>query len=136
MEISNEGIVLGFLFLIIIGLLVVPLIQNFLPRRKENMIDISRYSRNKRALTRTIRSNEIIGISDRNEEVTVIIGQDVLAITPRFFEDLFKEVVLKIGKEEFKKKFTFVTMGYPFERNLNEALYRIERKRKYEFVLD
>jgi STAS-like domain of unknown function (DUF4325) len=60
--------------------------------------------------------------------VKVIIPSNIYSINPSFFEELFFNVVNKLGKEEFLKKFEFSNLGeYNFEKPLNEAIERILR---------
>ncbi|CAG7579685.1 MAG: hypothetical protein SLAVMIC_00012 [uncultured marine phage] len=137
--ISNEAIYILCGTVLFIGLIILVLMENgYLGKRRDDFIDLSRYSNNDKIFTRiNYRSrnrHNMYKISKKNEKVTILIPKGVMSITPRFFEDLFKETVIKIGKEEFKKKFKFITMEYAFEKNLNEAITRIERKRVYEFV--
>lgn len=71
------------------------------------------------------RINEI---ESNYETVTVIIPVNVYSIIPSFFEELFLDVVLKLGKEKFLNKFEFVSEGeYKYERPLLEAIERILR---------
>lgn len=63
------------------------------------------------------------------EEVFIIIPENVYSIIPSFFEELFLDVVLKLGREKFFNKFNFKSLGdYKYEKPLNEAIYRILRK--------
>lgn len=65
-----------------------------------------------------------------NDDVYFIIPDNIYSINPSFFEELFFNVVQKLGKEEFLKKFHFECLGdYDYHRPLNEAIDRILRKR-------
>ncbi|TXE11231.1 STAS-like domain-containing protein [Algoriphagus aquimarinus] len=72
--------------------------------------------------------SEINRIENEFESVSIIIPDNVYSIIPSFFEELFMDVVLKLGKENFLKKFNFVSEGsYKYEKPLNEAIERILR---------
>lgn len=69
-------------------------------------------------------------IEASNEEVIVIIPDNVYSIIPSFFEELFLNSVLKLGRENFLKKFKFRSLGnYKYEKPLHEAIERILRKK-------
>ena len=64
------------------------------------------------------------------EEVYFVIPDNIYSINPSFFEELFENVVDKLGKESFFKKFVFINEGkYNFEKPLNEAIERLLRKK-------
>jgi len=64
-----------------------------------------------------------------NDEITIVIPDNVYSIIPSFFEELFLNTVLKLGREAFLKKFKFKSLGsYKYEKPLNEAIDRILRK--------
>ena len=64
------------------------------------------------------------------ETVNFIIPDNVYSINPSFFEELFVNVVLKLGREKFMEKFKFQSEGnYNYERPLSEAINRILRKK-------
>ena len=72
--------------------------------------------------------SEINRIENQFESVTIIIPDNVYSIIPSFFEELFLDVVLKLGKENFLEKFKFVSEGsYKYKKPLNEAIERILR---------
>ena len=72
--------------------------------------------------------SEIDLIEDRFEKIEIIIPDNVYSIIPSFFEELFLNVVLKLGKIGFINKFIFKSEGsYPYEKPLNEAIDRILR---------
>lgn len=61
--------------------------------------------------------------------INIIIPDNVYSINPSFFEELFLNVVTKLGKEKFLAKFKFKSIGeYDHSRPLNEAIDRILRK--------
>lgn len=73
--------------------------------------------------------SHIDAIEASNEEVTIIIPDNVYSIIPSFFEELFLNAVLKLGREKFLDKFKFSSLGnYKYEKPLNEAIERILRK--------
>lgn len=62
------------------------------------------------------------------DKVTIIIPKDIRSINPSFFEEMLKNVVLKIGREKFLEKFSFQSLGsYNYSKPLNEAIDRILR---------
>ena len=64
------------------------------------------------------------------ETVNIVIPDNIYSINPSFFEELFTNVVDKLGREDFKKKFKFINQGdYDFEKELNEAIDRLLRKK-------
>lgn len=68
-------------------------------------------------------------IEKNNDCVKIIIPDNIYSINPSFFEELFINVVTKLGKEGFNKKFSFESIGnYNYQRPLNEAIHRILRK--------
>lgn len=69
-------------------------------------------------------------IETNSESVDFIIPDNIYSINPSFLEELFVNVVKKLGKEEFHRKFRFSNLGdYNFEKPLNEAIDRILRKK-------
>ena len=67
-------------------------------------------------------------IEKDNETVEIIIPDNIYSINPSFFEELFVNVVTKLGKEAFLEKFKFISLGdYDYYRPLNEAIERILR---------
>ena len=72
--------------------------------------------------------SKIDEIENTYDEVKIIIPNDIYSIIPSFFEELFLNVVTKLGREKFKTKFAFECLGeYKFEKALNEAIDRILR---------
>lgn len=75
------------------------------------------------------KASKIDEIERKYDTVNIIIPDNIYSINPSFFEELFVNVVLKLGKEKFRDKFTFQCLGeYDYERPLNEAITRILRK--------
>lgn len=71
------------------------------------------------------RSN-IDSIEASYDKVIIIIPNNVYSINPSFFEELFVNVVNKLGKEGFLAKFEFKSEGdYEYEDQLSEAIDRI-----------
>ena len=71
------------------------------------------------------RSN-IDSIEASNDKVIIVIPDNVYSINPSFFEELFVNVVKKLGKEGFLSKFEFRSEGdYEYEDQLSEAIDRI-----------
>lgn len=69
-------------------------------------------------------------IEKENEQVIFIIPDNLYSINPSFFEELFVNVVTKLGKESFNKKFIFKNDGdYNYSKPLNEAIDRILREK-------
>lgn len=74
--------------------------------------------------------SKIDEIETKFDEVIIIIPDNIYSINPSFFEELFVNVVLKLGKEKFREKFKFKSIGnYNFERPLAEAIVRILREK-------
>lgn len=68
-------------------------------------------------------------LESQYEEIIIIIPDNIYSINPSFFEELFINVVLKLGKEKFLKKFKFQSLGnYNYEKPLLEAIVRILRQ--------
>ena len=75
-------------------------------------------------------SSRIDELEKDYEEVIFIIPDNIYSINPSFFEELFENVVNKLGKEEFFNKFNFINEGrYNFEKPLHEAIERLLRKK-------
>jgi hypothetical protein len=76
------------------------------------------------------KASKIDEIESSYDEVFIIIPDNIYSINPSFFEELFVNVVLKLGRENFLKKFKFESVGnYNYERPLTEAIIRILRKK-------
>ena len=75
------------------------------------------------------KKSNINALSASNDEVNIIIPEDIITINPSFLEELFRDVVVRLGKENFYKKFRFTCLGpYRIEANLETAVDRILRK--------
>jgi len=75
------------------------------------------------------KASKIDKIEETYEEVEIIIPNNIYSINPSFFEELFVNVVIKLGKDKFREKFKFTSLGqYNYERPLSEAIMRILRK--------
>lgn len=60
------------------------------------------------------------------DKFIVIIPETISSINPSFLEELFKNVVKRLGKFNFMNKFYFVNNGrYKIETDLREAIDRI-----------
>ena len=63
------------------------------------------------------------------ETIDFIIPDNLYSINPSFFEELFINVVTKLGEEAFYQKFNFINKGnYNFKKPLKEAISRILRE--------
>lgn len=72
---------------------------------------------------------EIDEIEATNESVEIVIPSNLFSINPSFFEELFVNVVSKLGKDNFYKKFKFINEGsYNYKKPLDEAVDRILRE--------
>ena len=75
-------------------------------------------------------ASKIDTIEKQYNEVKIIIPDNIYSINPSFFEELFVNVVRKLGKDDFLKKFKFSSEGeYKYEKPLLEALTRILRNK-------
>ena len=62
------------------------------------------------------------------DKIIVIIPENIRSINPSFFEEMLKNVVKKLGREGFLKKFDFQSKGtYNYQKPLDEAIERILR---------
>ena len=72
------------------------------------------------------------GLNNIIEEYDIIefvIPDNLFSINPSFFEELFVDIVQKLGKSKFFEKFKFVNLGrYQYQKPLNEAIDRILRE--------
>lgn len=69
-------------------------------------------------------------IEQESDSVNIIIPDNIYSINPSFFEELFINVVQKLGKDAFLEKFKFSSLGdYDYEKPLNEAIDRILRSK-------
>lgn len=75
------------------------------------------------------KASSIDEIEKQYDEIIIVIPDNIYSINPSFFEELFVNVVLKLGRDEFNRKFKFESIGnYNYERPLSEAIIRILRK--------
>ena len=76
-----------------------------------------------------VRENSHIDdIDSKYETIEIIIPDNIKSINPSFFEELFRNVVTKHGRDEFMNKYKFRSLGtYKYERTLSEAIQRILR---------
>lgn len=64
------------------------------------------------------------------DTVYFVIPDNIYSINPSFLEELFENVVDKLGKERFFQKFQFINQGkYNFSKSLDEAIQRLVRKK-------
>lgn len=69
-------------------------------------------------------------IEKENNLIEIIIPDNIYSINPSFFEELFVNVVKKLGKDGFKEKFKFTSEGeYDYKKPLDEAIDRILRSK-------
>lgn len=74
--------------------------------------------------------SKIDEIEKKSDKVKFVVPDNIYSINPSFFEELFENVVVKLGKERFFEKFEFINEGqYSFEKSLNEAIDRLLRKK-------
>lgn len=74
--------------------------------------------------------SKIDEIEQLNDVVNIIIPKNIYSINPSFFEELFVNIIKRLGKENFLKKICFKSEGdYNFETPLNEAIERVLRKK-------
>lgn len=70
-------------------------------------------------------------IDEREKEaqhITISIPADTITVNPSFLEEFLRKVVLKLGADGFRKKFTFVKKGpFDVEENLQLAIEHILR---------
>jgi hypothetical protein len=75
-------------------------------------------------------SSKLDEIESLFAEINIIIPDNIYSINPSFFEELFLNVVIKLGKEKFLEKFKFISHGnYPYLKPLHEAIDRILRNK-------
>ncbi|PJZ77725.1 DUF4325 domain-containing protein [Leptospira neocaledonica] len=104
-------------------------------KSKGNIIDLDDF-RDARAKVFTGRDrgmtvrkqSNLDNLEDNNKEIIIRIPTDIYSINPSFFEELFVNVVRKLGREDFFKKVKFESKGsFPYEKSLNDAVDRILR---------
>lgn len=74
-----------------------------------------------------VRENSKIDeIETKYTTINIVIPDNVYSINPSFFEEFLVNVVMKLGKEGFLRKFNFSSEGdYEFDIPLNQAISRI-----------
>lgn len=73
-------------------------------------------------------ASKIDDMERKYESISIVIPDNIYSINPSFFEELFVNAVIKLGREPFREKFLFESQGkYNYERPLNEAISRILR---------
>jgi restriction endonuclease Mrr len=66
---------------------------------------------------------------NENESVDVIIPESIYVIGPSFFEELFLNVIRRLGRTQFQQKIHFINKGeYPHQQAVDEAVERVLRK--------
>ncbi|PIE49072.1 MAG: DUF4325 domain-containing protein [Flavobacteriales bacterium] len=76
------------------------------------------------------KDSKIDEIEQKHDSVEFIIPDNLYSINPSFFEELFVNVVTKLGEQGFYKKFNFINNGnYNYEKPLKEAISRILREK-------
>ena len=74
-------------------------------------------------------ASQIDKLEKKYDDIIIVIPDKIYSINPSFFEELFINVVSKLGKDGFRNKFKFKSEGpYNYERPLTEAITRILRK--------
>ena len=72
--------------------------------------------------------SDIDNIEQNFDKVKIVIPDNIYSINPSFFEELFVNVILKLGKENFLGKFEFESEGvYNYLKPLHEAITRVLR---------
>lgn len=104
---------------------------------KDNQIDLEDYRAQSKKIKSMVFTGRDRGLDIRNrshldeiesqyENVIIVIPSDIMSINPSFFEELFRNVVTKLGKDGFEKKFEIRCAGdYNYQRPLSEAIQRI-----------
>lgn len=63
------------------------------------------------------------------EHIDIVVPDDIGSINPSFLEEFLVNVVTKLRKDGFNRKFTFINEGrYKIQRDLDEAIDRILRE--------
>lgn len=63
------------------------------------------------------------------DKILIIIPDDIASINPSFLEEFLENIVIKLGEENFYKRFQFVNNGrYKIDTDLTEAIERILRE--------
>lgn len=70
--------------------------------------------------------SRIDALEAANDKIIISVPEDIYSINPSFFEELFKNVVKKLGRKGFLSKFEIKSNGdYDFQEELTEAIDRI-----------
>lgn len=76
------------------------------------------------------KDSKIDQIERDHDEVYFVVPDNIYSINPSFFEELFENVVNKLGKADFLNKFKFINEGlYNYQKPLEEAIERLLRKK-------
>ena len=74
------------------------------------------------------QQSNIDKLEEQYDTIQIIIPNDVYSINPSFFEELFVNVIRKLGYDRFLEKFRFISEGtYKYETPLAEAIERVLR---------
>jgi len=103
---------------------------------KNNQINLEAYrAKNAKVFTGRDRGldvrekSKLDEVENCNDEVHIIIPDNIYSINPSFFEELFVNAVIKLGRNKFLNKFKFESIGnYNYAKPLEEAINRILRK--------
>jgi hypothetical protein len=102
-------------------------LEDFRVKRSTNEYSKVFTGRDRGVYVRT--ESKIDNIEGEYDKIIIIIPKDIRSINPSFFEELFKNVVIKLGKDGFLSKFEFHSEGtYNVQKPLAEAIQRILRK--------
>lgn len=73
--------------------------------------------------------SKIDSVEPMYDKISITIPTDISSINPSFLEEFFENIVMKLGEEDFYKKFSFVNEGrYKIDTDLTEAVERILRE--------
>ncbi len=77
-----------------------------------------------------VRNNSHIdSLEPHYDKITITIPEDISSINPSFLEEFLENIVLKLGEEGFRSKFSFINNGrYKIDVDLEEAIDRILRE--------
>lgn len=106
-------------------------------KTKKNTIELEKYRyQNAKVFTGRDRGEQvrtdsgIDEIESKYDDVYFVIPDNIYSINPSFLEELFKNVVQKLGRDKFKEKFRFENEGeYNFDKALDEAIDRLLRSK-------
>ena len=74
-------------------------------------------------------ASKIDKLAESTDKIELIIPEDIYSINPSYLEEFLVNVVQKLGKEGFFRKFTVINKGeYQIKKDLNEAIDRILRE--------